>query len=95
MENRSDQNGDVLKLEHSLGYAAASDLRGQLLSQRMSNIAIDASDVEHLGAPCLQVLLSAQSTWCEDGFAFEISRMSEAFTQCLQRMGFPPSKFDQ
>ena len=84
---------ESLSLDPALGYAGASALKDQLLEQRGKNLALDASGVEHLGASCLQVLLSAMKTWREGGLDFEITNTSGQFEECLGRLGFPPSTF--
>lgn len=84
---------ESLSLESTLGYAGASALKDQLLEQRGKSVTLDASNVEHLGAPCLQVLLSAMKTWREGGLDFEITNTSEQFEECLGRLGFPSSTF--
>ncbi|MEM6536103.1 MAG: hypothetical protein AAF668_00080 [Pseudomonadota bacterium] len=46
---------------------------------------VDASNVEHLGGQCLQVLLSAYSTFGGDGFS--IVSVSKDFIDCLDTLG--------
>lgn len=56
---------------------------------------LDASAVEHLGALCLQVLIAAARQWQDDGIPFEISPMSEAFSDALGDFGLPSSVLTQ
>ena len=84
---------ESLSLDPALGYAGASALKDKLLERRGKSVVLDASDVEHLGASCLQVLLSAMNAWREGGLNFEITNTSEQFEECLGRLGFPPSTF--
>lgn len=84
---------ESLSLDPALGYAGAGALKDQLLEKRGKNVTLDASGVEHLGASCLQVLLSAMKTWREGGLDFEITNTSEQFEECLGRLGFPSSTF--
>ena len=92
-DDASEHACESLPLEPTLGYAGASTLRDQLLEQRGKSVVLDASNVEHLGAPCLQVLLSAMKTWRDNELDFEITNTSEQFEECLRRLGFPPSTF--
>ena len=84
---------ESLSLDPALGYAGAGALKDQLLQLSGKNLTLDASNVEHLGASCLQVLLSAMKTWREGGLDFEITNTSEQFEECLGRLGFPSSTF--
>jgi len=50
-----------------LDIRAAGPLQAEILGLRGQPLTIDASAVERLGGLCLQVLLSARSTWAADG----------------------------
>ncbi|MBY0565071.1 MAG: STAS domain-containing protein [Hyphomonadaceae bacterium] len=75
-----------MKLAPTLDLAAAAPLRQALLAARGQPLRIDASDVERLGALCLQVLLSAKLTWAQDGCAFSIAEPSGAFMEAARLM---------
>lgn len=75
-----------MKLAPVLDYGAAAPLRDALLSLRGQPLAIDASEVERLGALCLQVLLSAKSTWASDKCDFRIVDPSAGFLEAARLM---------
>ena len=61
-----------------LNAQGAQALLDALISARGSDVAIDCSNVRHLGAQALQVLISAQKTWGDEGHGFAILGASEA-----------------
>lgn len=83
-----------ISLPPVLDLPAAAPLARELLSARGTEIAIDASRVERFGALCLQVLLSAQKTWAEDGRRLAVVSPSLAFSQGLMRFGLPAGAFE-
>lgn len=83
-----------LSLPPVLDLPAAAPLAKELLAARGQEIAIDASKVERFGALCLQVLLSAQKTWAEDGKRLAVVAPSLAFTQGLARFGLASGAFE-
>lgn len=80
----------VLALDPVLDLKAASPLAEHFLAHRGSDIAIDASAVERLGAQSLQVLLSAIATWQADGRAVDFKDPSDAFVDGLHVFGLDP-----
>ena len=66
---------------------AAGPLTTELLGHRGQPVSLNAAGVRRLGGQCLQVLLSAQSTWSADGQPFEIVEPSLEFTEGLALMG--------
>ncbi|MDB5551279.1 MAG: hypothetical protein JWL86_1263 [Rhizobium sp.] len=76
-----------LSLEKVLDLNEASNLHGKLMSLRGSDLAIDASAVERVGALCIQVLMSAAKTWEEEKLSFTFSKMSDALTKTMQLIG--------
>lgn len=77
----------TLTLGDSLDVTAAGPLHKELLGRRGRPVSLDASQVRRVGGQCLQVLLSAQSTWAADGAAFEIVDPSPEFADGLALMG--------
>lgn len=75
-----------MKLAANLDLGAAAPLRQSLLDARGAPIALDASDVERIGALCLQILLSARATWGLDGHEFRIVGPSPGFLECARTM---------
>jgi chemotaxis protein CheX len=71
----------VLDLNH------ASVLHGELLALRGSDIVIDASTVERVGAQCAQVLVAGAKTWKADNKAFAVEKASDAYLTAMQLIG--------
>lgn len=76
-----------LTLDPVLDLRAAGPLRAALLERRGAALRVDASGVERLGGLCLQVLLSAQHTWAEDGLSFAIFGRSDSFREATRLLG--------
>lgn len=76
-----------------LDLKAAMPLVEGLLAQRGSDLTVDASRVERLGAQSLQILLSAVSTWHAEGFSIEFHAASEPFVQSLELFGIDSEDF--
>lgn len=83
----------VLSLAPILDLQAAEPLRAELMVLRGRPLSIDASQVSRLGGLCLQVLISAQKTWAEDGHPLSVDEPSEAFTEQLASFGDPELRF--
>lgn len=85
----------TVTLGDALDMTAAGPLVKELLGHRGQPISLNASGVRRLGGQCLQVLLSAQTTWAADGQPFEIVEPSPEFAEGLALMGAadlcPPS----
>ena len=52
-----------------------------------SDLVIDASAVERVGALCAQVLMAAAKTWEADKRACSITKASEPFLKTMQLIG--------
>jgi len=76
-----------LSLGKVLDLNEASALHTKLMALRGSNLAIDASSVERVGALCIQVLMSAAKSWEEDKHSFRFSKVSDALTKTMQLVG--------
>ena len=83
----------ALQLPETLDLLAAKPLAAALIERRGASIAIDASQVQRLGAQCAQVLLSAASTWKADGHSLAIANRSPGFVDGLQLLGIPSDAF--
>lgn len=79
-----------IELPSHLGLTAAAPLRERLLAVADRAVTVDASGVEHLGGLCLQVLLSARTTWRVQGEAFSLVDPSPAFIEAWTLFGAPP-----
>jgi chemotaxis protein CheX len=81
----------TLTLPSVLDIQAAEPLRVQLLANRGQDVVLDASNVERLGALCLQVLISAQQSWAREGRTVAIEQASESFANQWNMFGAPPT----
>ena len=73
----------------------ASDLARMILAARGSELTIDASDVQHLGAQCGQILVSAKTTWKADQKALRIVGGSEEFIEGARLLGLQSALQDE
>jgi anti-anti-sigma regulatory factor len=80
-----------LLLPRSLDLTYATSLTHSLLKHRGAHLTIDASQVQHLGGQCLQVLLSATKAWAEDGMNLVLRDGSSRFYEDLQLLGIDPT----
>ena len=79
---------DRVLLPPMLGLQASSVLHETLQGRSGLPVVLDASQVTHLGAPCLQILISAIRTWREKSTEFHVTAPSAAFHEGLERLGF-------
>lgn len=84
-----------LKLDSVLDLRAAAPLAEQLGKLRGAKVAVNASDVERVGAQCVQVLLSAKKTWDDAGDSFALTNPSDAFLEGLDVLGLSQSHFEK
>jgi chemotaxis protein CheX len=94
-ESSSDQFTRTIKLPEALNLRAAPPLAASLLGVRGHQVTLDASEVEKIGAQCIQVLLSAHALWAQEGVAFTLSSPSQAFVEALENLGIPIAKIGE
>jgi chemotaxis protein CheX len=82
-----DATPKILKLPEVLDLNAASRLHEQVLAHKGDDIDVDASEVNRVGAQCVQVLLSAVQSWRADRQQFKVAQASDAFIKTLQLLG--------
>ena len=75
------------KLDEILDLGAAAALKAALLERRGADLRVDASEVQHLGGQCAQVLAAATATWAADGAALTFLAPSDAFQQGARLLG--------
>lgn len=83
----SKKSEKTVSLAAVLDLNEAAALRGKLMGLRGSNVVIDASGVERIGALCVQVIMAAAKTWNEDKQSFTLSKVSDAFQKTMQVIG--------
>lgn len=81
------KSAKTLELTAVLDLNEASALRDKLISMRGSDLSIDASAVERMGALCAQVLMAAEKTWDQDKHAITFTKVSDAFQKTMQLVG--------
>jgi chemotaxis protein CheX len=87
MQAAMESQAATLKLRPVLDLTAAAPLKAEFGALRGKPIRVDATDVDRVGALCLQVLMSAHSTWTSDGVAFSLGATSTAFEEGLDNLG--------
>lgn len=81
----------TLRLPAILNLQAATPLAEALLARRGEDLQVDGSDVQRLGAQCLQVLLAAQSAWTADARTLRIVNPSADLVSTMALMGVDPA----
>ena len=76
-----------MQLPEVLDMTFAGPLAENLLAKRGAQLTVDASGVQRVGAQCVQVLMSAVSTWKADEVAFSITNPSPEFRDALSLLG--------
>ncbi len=77
-----------LDLARRLDLPAVGPLRRDILARRGGDLALDAAEVDHLGALALQVIRAAARTWCDDGHALSMQNASDTLSDQLALLGF-------
>jgi chemotaxis protein CheX len=77
----------TISLAAVLDLNEAAALRGKLMGLRGSDVVVDASGVERVGALCVQVIMAAARTWDEDQLSFTFSKVSDAFQKTMRLIG--------
>jgi chemotaxis protein CheX len=77
----------AVRLAETLDLNAAEPLRQALAEQRGRPVVLDGAQVTRLGGLCLQVLISAQKTWAEDGQEFRLEQCSPELAEQLRLLG--------
>ena len=85
--------GGSLTLPSELDIKAATPLAAEFIAARGTDVALNASQVERVGAQCLQVLLSAAATWEADGQELVVHEPSPAFADAIRIAGLELSQF--
>ena len=77
----------VLRLPPVLHGAAAHDLAAELRAAQGTDLTVTGTDVQRLGAQCVQVLISAQKTWALAGRSFALIDLSAEFVDAASLFG--------
>lgn len=76
-----------MELSKILDLVAAPALLESFMQKRGEDIAVNAEQVQRLGAQCFQILLSAKKTWGIEGHSFHLDNPSPAFLEAVELMG--------
>jgi chemotaxis protein CheX len=76
-----------LQLPEVLDVTFAGPLAETLLALRGSPLAIDAAQVQRVGAQCVQVIMSAVATWRADQVVLSLVEPSQEFRDALSLLG--------
>jgi chemotaxis protein CheX len=82
----------IIQLDARLDLRAATVLAGTIRDHDGSPLGIDAGQVQHLGALCLQILLAAAASWRARGLPLSITPRSQAFDAALRQFGIAPKQ---
>ena len=82
-----------MTLPSELDIKAAAPLAAGLIAARGADLVLNASQVERVGAQCLQVMLSAAATWRADGLELTVAEPSPAFADAVHTAGLDLSQF--
>ena len=85
----------TLRLPVALDLGSAASLAAELSALRGAALRLDASGVDRLGGLGLQVLLSAQLTWRNDGAEFALVDPSDAFRADWAALGGAPDDLNE
>lgn len=86
-DNGTEGKGKIFPLPSVLDLKAAQSLVADLKDMLGADAMLDASKVTHMGALCLQVLLSARKEWGQSGHSLKIVHASPEFTQAVTLLG--------
>ena len=81
---------NTVTLDAKLDLSAASELMTALKAQDDEEVVLDFQDVTHLGALCLQVLLSAAKTTLAQGRTLSFVNISDRVVDQMRVMGMTP-----
>lgn len=82
------------KLRSILDPDAAEPLATMLRGIRGKSVVLDASAVERLSVPAVQILISAAGTWRADGQTLALADPSEGFSRTLAGLAIPLSALE-
>ena len=82
-----------MTLPSELDIKAAAPLAAEFIAARGADLSLNASQVERIGAQCIQVLLSAAATWNADGMELTLEEPSPAFSDAVRIAGLELCQF--
>ena len=81
------QTGRMLRLPEILDLTYAGPLAESFRALRGVELAVDAAQVQRVGAQCAQVIMSAVATWKVDEVALCITDPSPEFSETFSLLG--------
>lgn len=86
--------GFTMTLPASLPGETATHIADAIMSARSHALQLDASAVERIDTPCIQVLLSASRLWRDDGLAMNFTGRSPVLDSNLETLGLAIADFE-
>jgi chemotaxis protein CheX len=83
----------IIELPEVLDSTTAAPLVVELQNLRGQPLEIGARSVGRVSTLCIQVLLSAATTWLDDNVAFQICAPSEAILEAIRILGLSEDQF--
>ena len=83
----------IVELVAALDLNVAGPLAEALHKAMGEDVVLDGSKVQRLGAPCLQVLLSAAVTWSTEGDSLTLENPTARMIEDLRLLGMDPATF--
>ncbi len=78
-----------LRLPPAVDLTSVKLIAEEIAAKRGSPLEIDAGDVMRLGGLGVQLLLSAQRSWEDDGIPVKITKWSDVFQRDIEQLGAP------
>ena len=82
-------------LPERLDFASCGDLYHELIQARGQALELSCAGVAHVGAPGLQLLVSAERQWQQDDLMCSFKDVSPAMRQGLHRLGYASFPFQE
>ncbi len=84
-----------LTLPARMDHAGVEALYAEIKEARGEDVALDGSEVKHLGASGLQLLLAAWKSWEQDGHSLTVASPSAKFSEHLEMLGLEKDHFSK
>ncbi|WP_138464655.1 STAS domain-containing protein [Poseidonocella sp. HB161398] len=84
-----------ISLPARVDYAAVEALYAEIKEARGEDVALDGSQVKHLGASGLQLLLAAWKSWEQDGHSLTVTSPSGKFSEHIEMLGLDKAHFSK
>lgn len=83
-----------MRLDAELHGDNAKSIVDQLLAHRGKPLAVDATQVNYVDTPCIEVFISAAKLWRNEGTTLEFGELPEPFAAALAMLGLSQSDIE-